>query len=94
MAQSNYRPRIAGLRQIGQSPAMGAYALKLAQEIAAKANDAGESRYVAAPESVRSGWANEARAGAVVREVEHSYKDSRDRVLVTVAERMRVRGYR
>jgi hypothetical protein len=94
MAQDNYRPRIGGLRQIGQSPAMAAYALQLAQEIAAKANAEGESKYVAAPRSVRSGWANEARAGAVVQEVEHSYKDSRDRVLVTVAERMRLRGYR
>lgn len=94
MAQNNYRPVAAGLRQVGQSPGMGAFALGLAQEAAARANESGESKYVAAPRAVRSGWANEARAGAVVQEYEHSYKDSRDRVLVQVLERMRLRGHR
>lgn len=88
---SRYKPDDYGLRQIGQSPGMAKATLEVAQRLAGNANAVGESTYEAASSTVTGGWANEKRAGAVVRESEHHWRDSRDAILLRVAAAMRVR---
>ncbi|UUG69972.1 hypothetical protein SEA_ZUCKER_12 [Arthrobacter phage Zucker] len=60
--------------------------------MAGNANAVGDSTYEAANTTVTAGWANERRSGAVVREVDHHWKDSRDRILLRVASAMNVRN--
>jgi len=91
---SSYRPRNTGLRELGQSAAMGAATLAVAQRMAGNADAVGDSTYEAANTTVTAGWANERRAGAVVRESERDWRDSRDRILLRVAGAMSVRGGR
>ena len=87
-----YKPLNGALKVIGQSPKMGALTLQIGQRLAGNANAVGESTYEAAPAKVPSGWANERRAGAVVREVKQDWEDWRDAILVRVTEAMEVRG--
>jgi hypothetical protein len=87
-----YKPVDGALRAIGQSPKMGALTLQIAERLAGNANAVGESTYEAAPAKVTSGWQNEKRAGAVVREVKQDWEDWRDAILVRVTAAMRVRG--
>ena len=89
-----YKPDHSGLRQLGSSPGMAAASLEVAQRLAGNANAVGDSTYEAANTTVIVGWANERRAGAVVRESEHHWRDSRDAVLLRVANAMSVRGRR
>ena len=91
---SSYKPRNTGLRELGQSAAMGSATLAAAQRMAGNANAVGDSTYEAANTTVTAGWANERRSGAVVRESVHHWKDSRDRILLRVADAMSVRGGR
>jgi hypothetical protein len=62
-----------------------------AVRIAGNANAVGESKYESEATTVISGWENEKRAGAVVRETAPHWKDWRDAVLVRVADAMKVR---
>jgi hypothetical protein len=93
-AKVRIRPSNKGLSEIGRSPGMGALSLKVAQKIAGAASARGRSSYVAKNQSVRAGWQNEARAGAVAREVKKDWRDSRDKVLIRVTEQMKVRARR
>ena len=88
---TRYSPRNAGVREIAQSAQMGAATLAAAQRLAGNANAVGDSTYEAASATVTAGWANERRAGAVVRESTHHWRDSRDRILLRVAGAMGVR---
>lgn len=78
MADSN------GFRSILADPKVGAVALSAAESLASAAG----RNYEAASSSVAGGWANEARAGAVVREVSRSARDARGRALLSVVEAM------
>ena len=86
-----YRPRHSGVRELAQSAQMGAATLAAAQRMAGNANAVGDSTYESANATVTAGWANERRAGAVVRESEHHWRDSRDRILLRVVAAMGVR---
>lgn len=88
---SRYKPDDFGLRQLAQSPGMAKATLEVAQRFAGNANAVGDSTYEAANATVTAGWANEKRAGAVVREVKRDWEDSRDAVLLRVAAAMKVR---
>lgn len=81
-----------GLKDLGASSIVGTATMNAASELARKAQSAGRGEYSAAPMTVVAGWANERRAGAVVREVRHDWKDSRDAVLLSVANSMAIRG--
>jgi hypothetical protein len=94
MARTRYMPVPSGLREIARSKAMGEASLEVARKLAGNANAVGEAKYEAATETVTAGWANEKRAGAVVRETEHHFKDWRDAVLLRTAAAMKVRGKR
>ena len=87
-----YEPVNLGLRALALSPGMAKAALEVGQRMAGNANAVGDSKYEAANTTVTAGWANERRAGAVVRESEPHWRDSRDRVLLRVADAMKVRG--
>ena len=81
-----------GLRELAQSAQMQAATLAVAQRMAGNAEAVGSGSYEAAPQTVLAGWANERRAGAVVRETDPHWRDARDAVLIRVAEAMRVRS--
>jgi hypothetical protein len=87
-----YKPQPAGLRELAQSASVGAASLSAARRMAGNANAVGDATYEAAPATVTAGWANERRAGATVRVVEPHWRDSRDRILLRVADAMKVRG--
>ena len=89
---NGYKPLNGALRTIGQSPKMGALALAIGERLAGNANAVGDSTYEAHAAKVTSGWANEKRAGAVVREVVPHWRDWDDAVLVRVTAAMKVRG--
>ncbi|SDK79222.1 hypothetical protein [Arthrobacter sp. ok362] len=82
----------SGLRELGTSSAVGAVTLAAAQRLAANAASVGHGEYEAAPATVTAGWANERRAGAVVRESRKDWRDTRDAVLMRVAQSMEARG--
>jgi len=88
---SKYEPIDVGLKQIAQSEGMAKATLEIAQRLAGNANAVGDSTYEAANATVTAGWKNERRAGAVVREVEPDWEDWRDRILLRVADAMKVR---
>jgi hypothetical protein len=87
-----YKPLASGLRELAQSAEVGAAALSAAQRMSGNANAVGDATYEAAPATVTAGWTNEKRAGATVRVVAPHWKDARDRVLLRVADAMKVRG--
>lgn len=89
---SKYKPQAAGMKELGTSAGVAAASLEAAQRMAGNANAVGDSTYEAAPATVTAGWANDKRAGAVVRESAHHWRDARDRILLRVAESMKVRG--
>lgn len=89
---NGYKPLNGALSVIGKSPKMGALALAIGERLAGNANAVGDSTYEAHAAKVTSGWANEKRAGAVVREVKPHWRDWQDAVLVRVTAAMRVRG--
>ncbi|GAA3405052.1 hypothetical protein [Pseudarthrobacter polychromogenes] len=89
---NHYKPLNGALSTIGKSPKMGALALAIGERLAGNANAVGDSTYEAHAAKVTSGWANEKRAGAVVREVKPHWRDWQDAVLVRVTAAMRVRG--
>lgn len=91
---ADYRPRQAGLKELAQSDWMKNTVMEVGRKMAGNANAVGESTYEAKSVKVRAGWANEQRQGASVSEVEKHWKDSRDGVLLRVAERMKIRGRR
>ncbi|TLM87212.1 hypothetical protein [Pseudarthrobacter sp. NamE5] len=91
---SKYKPRQAGIRELAQSPQVRAATLSVAQQMAGNANAVGDSTYEAASQTVTAGWANDRRAGAVVRESQPHWRDWRDTVLLRVAAAMSVRGRR
>jgi hypothetical protein len=80
----------AGLRDIATSSAVGEATLAAAQRLAGNAQAVGRGEYEAAPTTVTAGWANERRAGAVVRESRKDWRDTRDAILLRVAESMAV----
>ena len=88
---NGYKPVQGALRTIGQSPKMGAFTLAIGERLAGNANAVGDSTYEAHAAKVTSGWANEKRAGAVVREVKPHWRDWQDAVLVRVTAAMKVR---
>ena len=88
----NYRADDDGLRQIGQSAAMGTEMVSVAERIAGNAEAVGSGDYEAKPATVTVGWQNERRRGAVVRESDPDWRDSRDAILVRVLQAMEVRG--
>jgi hypothetical protein len=89
-----YKKDLSGLREIGKSPGMAAAMLEVGQRLAGNANAVGESTYEAANTTVTVGWDNDRRAGAVVRESEHHWRDSRDAILLRVRDSMTIRGRR
>jgi hypothetical protein len=91
MARSKYKPDFSGMREIGSSAEMGAACLEAAQRMAGNAQAVGSGDDVAERSTVTAGWRNERRAGAVVRETRHDWKDWRDAILVRVARSMEVR---
>jgi hypothetical protein len=88
----NYMADDDGFRTIGQSAAMGAEMLSVAQRIAGNAEAVGAGDYEARPATVTAGWQNERRRGAVVRESRQDWRDWRDAVLVRVTRSMEMRG--
>lgn len=81
-----------GLRELATSSAVGDATLAAAQQMAGNAQAVGRGEYEAAPATVLAGWANERRAGAVVRESRKDWRDTRDAVLLRVADSMKTRG--
>lgn len=81
-----------GLKDFGTSKAISDASLAAAQRLAGNAEAVGDGTYTAAPATVTAGWANERRAGAVVRETSPHWRDARDAVLRRVVEAMGVRG--
>lgn len=88
----SYMADDSGLRALGTSADVGAATLAAAQRLAGNAQAVGRSTYEAAPATVVAGWANERRAGAVVRESRKDWRDTRDAILLRVADSMKVRG--
>lgn len=88
----NYLADDGGLRDLGTSKAVGDATLAAAQRLAGNAAAVGRGTYEAAPATVTAGWANERRAGAVVRESRPDWRDTRDAILLRVARSMEVRG--
>lgn len=88
----NYMADDAGLRDLATSSAMGAAALSAAQRLAGNAGAVGRGTYEAKPATVTAGWANERRAGAMVSESKPDFRDSRDAILLRVADSMAVRN--
>ncbi|QCB97121.1 hypothetical protein E5206_09410 [Arthrobacter sp. PAMC25564] len=82
----------AGLKELGASSIIGTATMNAASDLARKAQSVGRGEYSAAPMTVVAGWANERRAGAVVRETRRDWKDTRDAVLLRVADSMKARG--
>ena len=76
---------------MGNSPGVAKAVLDVAVRMGGNAEAVGDSTYEAAPAKVTAGWDNEERAGAVVREVERDWEDSRDAILLRVADAMKVR---
>jgi hypothetical protein len=88
----SYMADDAGLKGLGTSAAVGDATLAAAQRLAGNAQAVGRGTYEAAPATVVAGWNNERRAGAVVRETRPDWRDTRDAILLRVADSMRVRG--
>lgn len=88
----NYRADDDGLREIGQSAAMSAEMVSVAQRIAGNAEAVGHGKYEADAQTVTVGWQNERRRGAVVRESRQDWKDWRDAILVRTLAAMEMRG--
>jgi len=88
----SYKADDSGLREIGTSSAVGDATLAAAQRLAGNSQAVGRGEYSAAPSTVVAGWANERRAGAVVRESRPEWRDTRDAILLRVAASMKVRG--
>ncbi|UKA59161.1 hypothetical protein [Arthrobacter sp. FW306-2-2C-D06B] len=88
----SYLAEDAGLKDLGTSSAVAAATLAAAQRLAGNAQAVGRGTYEAAPSTVTVGWANSRRAGAVVRESRRDWRDTRDAILLRVAESMKVRG--
>jgi hypothetical protein len=82
----------SGLKDLGTSSAIGDATLAAAQRLAGNAQAVGRGEYEASPATVMAGWANERRAGAVVRESRKDWRDTRDAILLRVAESMEARG--
>ena len=88
----NYRADDSGLREFGTSAAVGEATLAAGQRLAGNAEAVGRGEYSAQPATVLAGWANERRAGAIVRETRPDWRDTRDAILNRVAESMESRG--
>ncbi|UXM92559.1 hypothetical protein [Paenarthrobacter sp. JL.01a] len=88
----NYKADDAGLKELATYQTVGDATLAAAKRLAGNAEAVGRGTYEAAPATVTAGWANERRAGAVVREKSHDYKDARDSILRRVIEAMKVVG--
>lgn len=88
----SYQGDDAGLRELGSSSAVGDATLAAARRLAGNAQAVGRGEYEAAPTTVVAGWQNEHRAGAVVRESRPDWKDTRDAILLRVADSMKVRA--
>lgn len=88
----SYMADDSGLKDLGTSAAVGAATLAAAQRLAGNAQAVGRGEYEAKPATVTVGWRNERRAGAVVRESRRDWRDTRDAILLRVADSMRVRG--
>lgn len=88
----SYMADDSGLRDFGTSKAVSDAAMAAAQRMAGNAQAVGDGTYEAAPATVTAGWANERRAGAVVRETSPHWRDARDAILRRVMQSMEVRG--
>lgn len=88
----SYMADDSGLRDFGTSKAVSDASLAAAQRLAGNAQAVGRGTYEAASATVTAGWANERRAGAVVRESRPDWRDTRDAILLRVAQSMEVRG--
>jgi len=88
----SYMADDAGLKGLGTSSAVGEATLAAARRLAGNAQAVGRGEYEASPTTVTAGWANERRAGAVVRESRPHWKDTRDAILLRVADSMKARG--
>lgn len=87
----NYFAEDKGFKEIALGSPMKAHMLEVGQKIASNANQRGRSKYDAKSTTVRVGWENEPRAGAVVSETERDWLDSRNAVLIRVLQAMTVR---
>lgn len=88
----NYLADDSGLKDFGASKSVGDATLAAAQRLAGNAQAVGDGTYSASPATVTAGWANERRAGAVVRETSPHWRDARDAILLRVMRSMEVRG--
>lgn len=88
----SYRAAPAGVREIMLSSGVSREVQAVASQIAAVANSAGEATYDSRALEVRGGWQNERRAGASVYVVKPHWRDSRDEILVRVAQSMAIRS--
>ncbi|MDO4240628.1 hypothetical protein [Micrococcus sp.] len=64
----HYRADSSGLASVALSGQVQSMAVTAAQRVAVQATTDGDQQYTAEPATVRGGWQNEPRAGAVVRE--------------------------
>lgn len=87
-----FKPSPSGFRELGQSAVVAAATYEAAARMAGNANAVGHATYGAVPRQVRAGRNNELRAGAAAVVVTPHWNDTRDRVLVRVAQAMRARG--
>lgn len=90
----SYRAAPDGVREMLASSGMSKVAEQEASRIAAAANTVGDATYGSRPQPVRGGYQNELRAGASVYVVEDHWRDTRDAVLLRVAESMTRRSAR
>lgn len=88
----HYQADDDGLREIGSSSAMSAESVSVARRVAGNAEAVGDGDYEAEASKVTAGWQNERRAGAVVKESDPKWRDTRDAILVRVLRAMEVRG--
>lgn len=86
----HYQAEDRGFREIGSSSAVGAEMVAVAERVAGNAQAVGDGEYEAKPSTVTAGWANERRSGAVVRESNPHWRDSRDAILVRVLSSMTI----
>lgn len=85
---SSFKVDRAALKELLASPEVSKASVDIARRLAGNAQAVGHSEYEAAPATVPGGWRNEGRSGASVLETKPDPRDSRDSILLRVAQAM------